>query len=235
MRRRLSRVLLGVDVVTRIEALETRMYETREEAWERSRERWRAVQPNVHLTWARELTGEAFVDKLAEYGALGPTRRLVEIGPGYGRLLTSCLAREGSFASYLGVDLSPENVNHLRARFGNPAIEFVNADVESVDFGPSADTVFSSLTFKHLFGSFAPAVENIARQLSPGGLLVIDLIEGHRRYFEDDGLTYIRWYSRAEVTAILEAGGLRLVAFDEVRHVPEVIRLLVVATRPRKR
>jgi hypothetical protein len=68
--------------------------------------------------------------------------------------------------------------------------------------------------------------------MRPGALAVFDLIEGQRRYFAEDGVTYIRAYSRPEVEEILKAAGLELVAFDEVCHLPEYVRLLVVARKP---
>ena len=90
----------------------------------------------------------------------------------------------------------------------------------------------SSLTFKHLFPSFERALSNLAGQMAAGGVVLFDLIEGSRRYFEDDGVTYIRWYERDEVEALLRACGLEPVAFEEVRHHATLARLLVVARRP---
>ena len=61
--------------------------------------------------------------------------------------------------------------------------------------------------------------------------MIFDLIEGSRRFFEDDDVTYIRWYERGEVEELLDASGLDLVAFEEVRHHPTLARLLVVGRR----
>jgi len=229
---RLRKAVLGADFERRIAALETQLHESREETWERSRSRWRTTKPTPHLTWGVEVSGEPFVSKVAEHGALGPDRRILEIGPGYGRLLTACVARGGSFGSYIGVDLSPENVSHLRKRFPQGNVDFVEADIESVDLGEPVDTVISSLTFKHLFPSFEAALQNVAGQMSPGALAVFDLIEGHRRYFAEDGVSYMRFYTRPEVEAILANTGLELVLFDEVRHLADHVRLLVVARKP---
>jgi SAM-dependent methyltransferase len=231
-RRQIQKSLLGSDLEQRIDALETRMHESRDETWERSRIRWRATKPDSSLTWGVDVDGEAFVSKAAQHGALGPTRKLLEVGPGYGRLLTACFKRGNSFRSYLGVDLSQDNVAYLDRRFPQENVAFVAGDIEAVELPEPVDAVISSLTFKHLFPSFERALDNLARQLSPGGRVVVDLIEGHRRYFEDDGVTYIRWYSRDEVSSILAATGLELMAFDEVRHLPHVSRLLVVARKP---
>ncbi|MGH2951670.1 MAG: class I SAM-dependent methyltransferase [Solirubrobacterales bacterium] len=199
--------------------------------WDRSRARWLAAQPDADLTWGAELTGDAFIDKAAAHGAFGPGRRVLEIGPGYGRLLRSSIEREVSFESWVGVDLSAENVAFLGGRFPDDRIRFVEADVERVSLDQPVDTMLSSLTFKHLFPSFEAALGNLAPQLRPGGLVAFDLIEGERRYFEDDGVTYIRWYTREEIDEIVARAGLERVAFDEVQHHPDITRLLVVARR----
>jgi hypothetical protein len=105
----------------------------------------------------------------------------------------------------------------------------------SADFsrlGEQVDAVLSSLTFKHLFPSFERGLANLANQMAPGAVAVFDLIEGERRYFEPDGVTYIRWYTRDEVRELASRAGLDSVEFDEVRHHPEMSRLLVVARKP---
>src|ERR1043166_2275622 len=43
------------------------------ELWERSRTRWRAAQPVNHLTWARDLNGDAFVSRMESYDVFNPT------------------------------------------------------------------------------------------------------------------------------------------------------------------
>jgi SAM-dependent methyltransferase len=216
----------------RVESLETQLHESREEAWERSRTRWRAAEPTPNLTWGVELTGDAFVDRAEHHGAFGDGKHVVEIGPGYGRLLATVAERAFPFAAYTGVDLSETNVRHLTERFPDERISFVCEDVERVRFDRPVDAVLSSLTFKHLFPSFGRALSNLAAQMAPGGVVLFDLIEGSRRYFEDDGVTYIRWYERAEIEQILTACGLRLVTFEEVLHHPSLARLLVVGRRP---
>ena len=85
-----------------------------------------------------------------------------------------------------------DNVNYLGQQFPQANISFLQGDLETIDLGRQVDTVISSLTFKHLFPSFEQALQNIARQQSPGGLVIFDPIEGHHRYFEDGNVTYIR-------------------------------------------
>jgi SAM-dependent methyltransferase len=209
-----------------------RAFGSRGADWARSRERWRAARPDAALTWGVELSGDAFVARAAAHGAFGPDRRVLEVGPGYGRLLRSCLEGGLEFESWLGVDLSAANVEFLAQTFAGERVRFIEGDVERVALDQPVDTVISSLTFKHLHPSFEAALVNLAPQLRGGGLVVFDLIEGRRSYFEDDGVTYIRWYSRDEITEIVARAGLEPVAFDEVQHHPEIARLLVVARRP---
>ena len=216
----------------RVESLETQLHESREEAWERSRTRWRAAEPTANLTWDVELTGGAFIDRAEYHGAFDEDRHIVEVGPGYGRLLQTVIERRLPFARYTGVDLSEQNVRHLSQRFTGEAVSFVHGDVEEVRLEQPVDTVLSSLTFKHLFPSFERALTNLAGQMATGGLVLFDLIEGSRRYFEEDGVTYIRWYERGEVEDLLGRCGLELAAFEEVRHHPTLARLLVVGRRP---
>jgi len=216
----------------RVESLETQLHESRDEAWERSRTRWRAAEPTANLTWDVKLTGEAFVARAEHHGAFGGGKRVVEVGPGYGRLLSSVLEHGRPFTSYTGVDLSGQNVGHLSKRFPDSRISFVCEDVEEVVLAEPADAVLSSLTFKHLFPSFERALSNLSTQMAPGGVVLFDLIEGSKRFFEDDGVTYIRWYERGEVEVMLGACGLEPVAFEEVRHHPNLARLLVVGRKP---
>jgi GT2 family glycosyltransferase len=200
--------------------------------WERSRARWRAAKPDARLTWGAEIGGDAFIEAAAGRGVFGDGHSIVEIGPGYGRLLRSALAHGVGFARWTGVDLSPDNVDQLRALFAEDArVAFVNADAEDVRLDHPIDGLVSSLTFKHMYPTFEKALVNLAGQMRTGAVAAIDLIEGERAYFEPDGVTYIRWYTREEVREIYERAGLELHAFEEVRHHPEVTRLLAVGVK----
>jgi SAM-dependent methyltransferase len=200
--------------------------------WERSRERWRNAEPQTHLTWGREVTGDNFVLKMDSYGAFGAERSLLEIGPGYGRLLRSMTNRGDPFKRYLGVDLSSRNIAYLKETFADERIEFQQGDMETLELSERFDSIFSSLTFKHLFPSFERLLLNASRSMAVGGMAFFDLIEGAGEHFENDGVTYLRHYTKDEVLEILERVGLKLVNWDEVLHTPQHSRLLVVATKP---
>jgi SAM-dependent methyltransferase len=206
--------------------------------WEWSRRRWKKG-PQHHweeLTWGRRPGGEQFISKAAEYVEFAPEKRVLEIGPGYGRLLKACLDMRVPFAHFHGLDISEAVCSYLRERFPNENVTFSHGDVEEIAFDEGFDIVLSSLTFKHLFPSVENALVNLARAMNPGAVLCFDLIEGELRSF-GHVREFVRGYTRPEVVEILERTGLEHVAFDEVAHDPdpEYLRLLVVARKGQSR
>jgi SAM-dependent methyltransferase len=198
---------------------------------ERAKQRWRDARPEPGLTWGREVSGDPAVEAAERHGVFGPDATVVEIGPGYGRILGAALRRGVAFRRYVAVDLSEENVRHLRAEFDDPRVEIVQGDAETVEIGEPIDVAISFLTFKHIYPSFAIALANLGRQLRPGGTIAFDLIEGTREYFHRDKHTFMREYTREEAAEIVAGASLELVEIDRVEHAPGRTRMLIVATR----
>ncbi len=198
--------------------------------YERSQARWRAARPDEGLTLGTELSGVPWSRKIAEHASPDASTRVLEIGPGYGRLLDGCLQDGLPFGSYVGLDASADNVEHLRGRFDDPRVRFVHGDATSALVEPF-DLGMSSLTFKHLYPSFVVVLEHCCASMAPDGRFAFDLIEGSKAFFQPDGVTFIRAYEREEIAELLASIGLRALAFDEVAHAPEHRRLLVVAGR----
>jgi SAM-dependent methyltransferase len=200
------------------------------EQWDRSRRRWRQARPVAGLTWGIEISGDAFVRMANSFGAFGPEKAVLEIGPGYGRLPKSLL-KHAAFNNYLGVDLSAENVEYLKRTFPADRFEFRVGEVEHLQLDRKYDALISSLVFKHLFPTFEKGLDNVARYLNPQAVVCFDVYEGAGAQFESGGVTYIRQYTRPEVTEILTRTGLKLVAYDEVNHDEDHSRLFVVARK----
>lgn len=223
----------GVEqAVSALDSRRRRRLESDGRAVERSKERWRYAPPELGLTWGESVSGQPAVEAAERHGIFGPDRVVVEIGPGYGRILGAALDRGVALRRYIGVDLSEENVRHLQETFQDPRVEIVHGDAESVRFDEPIDSVYSFLTFKHIYPSFAAALENLGSQLRPGGRIAFDLIEGHREYFHRDERTFMREYTRDEAAEIVGQAGLDLVTFDHVDHAPGRRRLLVIAAKP---
>jgi len=234
-RRMRRRLLDAPGVSSAVAALDRRRLRQVESAGataERAKSRWREAPPDRGLTWGDEVSGVPAVLAAERYGVFAPDHAVLEIGPGYGRILGAALERGVDFRRYVGLDLSQENVDHLRRTFDDPRLEIVCGDVESAEFDEPLDAAYSFLTFKHIYPSFAQALTNIAGQLRPGGRVVFDLIEGSREYFHRDQVTFMREYTRPEAAGIVARAGLRLVAIDEVVHAPGRTRMLIVAERP---
>ena len=66
-------------------------------AHRRSQRRWRSDEIAPHLTWDRLMTGDSLWDLYQRRHDFNARDRILEIGPGYGRLLKTALERE--FAS----------------------------------------------------------------------------------------------------------------------------------------
>jgi SAM-dependent methyltransferase len=208
---------------------------------ERSRVRWRDAPPDAGLTWAKMLTGDAFFDAIARYHEFTGRERVVEVGPGYGRLPATMLERKIAFADYTGVEFSERNVEYLREHFDDPRFEFVHADVEELRVDKRFDVMISSLVLKHIGPSFEKGLTAVSRHMNPGGWLFFDLLESkflfrllrRERYFQEAEVpTFVRRYRRDEVIEILDHAGLDHVAFDSVQHDQSHKRLLVVARKP---
>ncbi len=202
-----------------------------ENIWERSRKRWREVEPEKGLTRGKEINGDNFMKKLQNYVTFDKNVTILEIRPGYGRLLKSFLGMKLDFKKYMGLDISQKNIYFLKSTYAGATIEFVHGDVESFQFSEKFDVVFSSLTFKHLFPTFENALKNLALGMGQGGIIMFDLLEGDSSTFENDRATYVHRYSKEKVAEILKKIPLELIAFDQVEHIPDFVCLLVVAKK----
>jgi SAM-dependent methyltransferase len=201
--------------------------------WERSRSRWRKAPAEWRgLTWGQELTGDAFIETAERYADFASDKHILEIGPGYGRLLKACLDRGVPFASYCGLDLSEETCAHLRESFPVENVTFAHGDVERASFETEFDVVFSSATMQHLYPSMEAALGNLRSHARPGCTFCIDLPEGTFAGFEQDDVTFIHQYTQPELLEMYERVGLAHVAFDEVVHAPGLERLFAVARKP---
>lgn len=207
---------------------------------ERSQSRWKNALPDEHLTLGRTIPGTPFIEMLAKHCSFTESTRVVEIGPGYGRLLRALLESRVSFCSYTGIDLSPTNVAYLTRTFGSAKVSIVNGSARDYLLGFPFDVAYASLTFQHFYPTFQPELQRILGQAAEGAKVVFDVPE--RRWYHpfaeywskrDGNMSYIRVYSKQEATSLVEAAGGRLEAFDSVAMQDgEDLRLVVVCGRP---
>src|SRR5262245_35970898 len=142
-----------------------------------SQSRWRADEPDAGLTWGVHMVGDEFVQFLVKQFAFSDRTTIVEIGPGYGRILESLLKQSVPFRRYIGLEISAARVARLIERFHDKRIEFREADVLThVDLNAMADLTVSSAVFEHLYPDFGTAIKTVAQFTRPGGMILFDLI-----------------------------------------------------------
>jgi SAM-dependent methyltransferase len=211
------------------------------ELFVRSQERWKGDEAPEHLTWGYPMKGDSFIDIIRAHWPTYHGVKIVEIGPGYGRLLSTILQRKMSFGQYIGIDLSAARVARLNSEFGDHRIKFEAGDTNTHAFGFSADVVFSSSTFIHLFPDCRQALRNIIGQVSRDALIAIDFIDPAHyppgSGFEPTNGTYVRSYGQDELRQIFENTGYQVTSMtqfvigvgSDLRSVGEIFGLMVIA------
>jgi SAM-dependent methyltransferase len=205
-----------------------------------SQTRWRGDESDVALTWGVRMSGDAFIQVIEQHFTF-ENSVIVEIGPGYGRILEALLKRSAPFRRYVGLELSEARLARLREEFRDPRIEFHQADVLSrVDLDVTADLTFSSAVFEHLYPDFGRALRTIATFTRPGGFAVIDFIRDDRdpgkaaAWFADE--TYIRMYSMPQLEALFTRNGFSIIHSERISFGGdaanrEIARTVVVAEK----
>jgi SAM-dependent methyltransferase len=125
-----------------------------------------ARREKIHRPWLQRI-----VDYTNRYEV--PRKLLVEVGAGFGTFAS--LAREsGLFGRVIAVERTPEMAQACRTR----GVEVIAKPVEDIgDEVPAADVAVAFEVIEHLF---APTqfLEQVARRLRPGGLLVLSCPNG---------------------------------------------------------
>jgi SAM-dependent methyltransferase len=224
-----------------------------------SQKRWYGDEPPEGLTWGRVMTGDSLWDLYERYHRFTSEDKILEIGPGYGRLLKTALARNIPFHSYTGLELSKARVNRLRCEFDQANVNFIDGDIDIWRSELKFNIVICSSTFEHLYPDCRAALHNIYNHLAPDANIFIDFIgniprkifgidlpsltsdlirrmKTSLRWFEPSG-TYIRIYSTHELLRIFGECGYAVRSIDPctlgngVRG--RVNRLVVIAQQAR--
>jgi SAM-dependent methyltransferase len=201
-----------------------------------AKERWCADEDPAGLTWGRLMTGDSLWDVYQREHHFRHTDRIVEFGPGYGRLIKTALERKLPFGLYTGVELSRARVVKLTREFGlDPRCTFEQGDINNWFTENRIDVVLCSSTFEHLYPDCREALANLRRQLAGDALVFVDFIDAEAPHcgFDIDGRTYLRYYSRDELHSLFAETGYAVKAIEKCRlgvgvNGP-VDRLLVIA------
>ncbi len=123
-----------------------------------------------------EQDARAWVDVIVQRGALEPGMQLLDLGCGRGRH-ARLFAEHG--LQVTGIDLSSASIDDARSE--GPGVEFHVHDMRKPFARERFDAVvclFTSLGYSEDRAHDQQAMENAALALVPGGLLVLDLLNG---------------------------------------------------------
>jgi SAM-dependent methyltransferase len=210
---------------------------------ELSQARWKGDEDDASLTWDQLLTGDSFLDLVLKHHTFTGQETILEVGPGYGRLLSTILERRLPYGRYVGMELSPRRVERLTQKFQAPTIRFLQGDILDDTVEVCADLVLGAATFDLLYPSMLKGLHNVHHMSRIGTKLFIDFI----LYPGDDDLcmtlayfeskpTFIRVYSRTEIEELLTQAGFRILELERMtigkdRFGAEVRRALIIADR----
>jgi SAM-dependent methyltransferase len=192
----------------------------------RSKERWRGAESEASLTWGSVMSGHTFIAAMAAHVDLSALRgqRILEVGPGYGRLLASLRDAGHTYRGYTGMELSADRVRKLTERFGDVRTRFVRGDAMTDRVDTACDLFLCSATFEHLYPNFVGTLRNVQRQLALGAWACVDFVQLDpemlvaEAWFEakDRGGAFVRVYSRTELERLFAACGFEIAAIASV-------------------
>lgn len=172
---------------------------------------WRWVSRRRSLpcpTWLAATLTSSLMDKLAgtqttlDRLGLQPGQRVLEVGPGPGRLLIPASRRIWPGGDVVGLDIQPgmlERLNARTARAGVSNLTAVLGDATQSHFSPESFDVIYLCTVLGEIPDRAAALRECHAALKPGGLLSITEI------FPDP-----HYQSRTAVQRLAEAAAFRL-------------------------
>jgi SAM-dependent methyltransferase len=190
---------------------------------DKSKIRWRGTELDEGLTWGTIWDGSAFLNATRKRASFTPSTSILEIGPGYGRILDQILNEGLPFQSYLGLDLSQGRVDRLTEKYkGNERIKFLLGDVETFQLDQRFDLCISSATFPHFYPDCGVALRNVAAHLKPGGLIAFDLASkpepSDGPYGSWEGHTYACAYAPSDIKRLVAGTRFSDLTTEHILH-----------------
>lgn len=182
---------------------------------DRTQDRWKDHEGDVGLTWGRMMTGDSFADAMNSVRPIQASDSITEIGPGYGRILSSLLERKTVFDSYIGCDVSDMKVSNLRSKFRESNVLFSVVDAIR-DPLPEAHVTICAATMEHFFPDFGNVLAKIMGYSFCDFVMEDDDWKHSFVHYDEIARTYGRIYSENEIKAIYAKHGHELLAFHSI-------------------
>jgi len=217
----------------------------------KSLRRWQKCKPDENLTWGLMVKGGAFIDITQKHFDFSNDKNILELGPGYGRILESILYRKLPFNHYTGIDISKRNVIALRKKFNSEKISFVVGNINQISLNGKYDLVLASLIVHHQYPSMYEPLKNIVKYMKDGAVMIFDCPENRKPKEKRDLKTllekgpekgiwdwrgaspdiFIWHYTKDEIVPILNKTQLKLVSFDNILHDKRHVEKLVTVAK----
>jgi len=169
-------------------------------------EKWSSVDINHIQSVLQRPTTEKTIEKIEDAG-ISKSDSILEVGCGWGRLITQIEGAEQKF----GIDLSPDMLRQQELLFDNQ-IEKVNGDADSLPFQPNTFDLIYSVRVLQYVTNINHAISEMKRVLVDGGKLVIILPNKYNPY---NYFTYhTKLYSPREIIDAFNNNG-----FTDISHV----------------
>jgi SAM-dependent methyltransferase len=168
---------------------------------------------------------QRYLARMARYGVRGG--RLFEVGCAYGFFLKEASARFHA----AGIDVTPEAIDHARARLG---VEATRGDFASFQTSPDWDVVCLWDTVEHLFEP-AAYVRKAHAILRPGGALFMTTgdigswlarAQG-RKWRMIHPPTHLHYFTTGSMRKLLERSGFEVLGVDKIGASREINNMLV--------
>ncbi|MCH8875871.1 MAG: class I SAM-dependent methyltransferase [Chloroflexi bacterium] len=135
---------------------------------------WAPLYDRVRAVWARGIMGraEAYLEREVLPLLVTPETRILDLGSGTGVNLSRLRRLKLSFASYVGLDLTPAMLAQAQTKQGgDPGTDFLQGDIWRLPFAArSFDLVISTWALSHLWPTHT-IFDEIDRVLDPAGVM----------------------------------------------------------------
>ena len=112
----------------------------------------------------------AVIGEILDAAQIAEGIRVLDVACGTGVLIPDYLAR--NVRAVVGVDISPEMIRIAQAKFVDPRVSFINADIEALCLPETFDRCMVYNAFPH-FPDPRRLIRGLASHLAPGGRLTV--------------------------------------------------------------
>lgn len=180
---------------------------------EEIQQKWADVDTDHIQSVLQRPTTKMTIEMIEEHADLSGSDSVLEVGCGWGRLITQIEGTENKF----GVDISPDMLRKQEFLFGDH-VEKAAGDADSLPFQPNIFDVVYSVRVLQYVTDVSHTISEIKRVLKDNGTLVIILPNKYNPYNYVSYHTKLYWPS--EIQTAFERNGLTDISVEYFTYSP---------------